>query len=156
MWVCQEQFFIKHLRVTGSTVCSHFLRYWIPGPSPWISTLLYKYRYINFGFVFLQDLIDRSLIEIVTNKPVEEPGVYIQQFPCPCYVEDKWVLTFLEIKCNYLIFCVLELCLTKVYWRTCQPSVIEILAKIVNWLKSLALFLKNFMINPLSASVALI
>ena len=87
--IFKNSFFIEHLQVTGSTIRFHFYRYWIPGPSPWISTLLYKYRYINFGFVFLQDLIDRSLIEIVTNKSVEEPGVYIQQFPCPCYVEDK-------------------------------------------------------------------
>ena len=73
-------------RVTNVFVC---FRYWRPGPAPWGSLSYYNYRYILFGFVYLQDLVDRSIIEIVTNKPVEEPGLYMQQFPYPCYIQDK-------------------------------------------------------------------
>ena len=65
--------------------------FWRPGPGPRGSNSFWQYMYINFGFVFLQDLIERTFVEILTNKTVYEPGVYIQQLPYPCYIEDNFI-----------------------------------------------------------------
>ncbi|XP_027045418.1 ATP-binding cassette sub-family A member 1-like isoform X2 [Pocillopora damicornis] len=61
--------------------------YWRPGPQD----SFFKQRYFNFGFLYLQDLIDRALMNILLNETIEEPGVYMQEFPYPCYVKDKFV-----------------------------------------------------------------
>ena len=42
-----------------------------------------------FGFVYIQDVIDRAIINVVTNTTVREPGGYLQQFPYPCYNFDR-------------------------------------------------------------------
>ena len=69
------------------------LRYWRPGPQD----SFFKQRYFNFGFLYLQDLIDRALMNILLNETIEEPGVYMQEFPYPCYVKDKWVYRNLQV-----------------------------------------------------------
>lgn len=61
--------------------------YWRPGPADSFSDR----RYFNFGFLYLQDLIDRALMKLMLNESVDEPGVYLQEFPYPCYVQDKFV-----------------------------------------------------------------
>ena len=66
-------------------LCTFLFRYWRPGPyHSWKGD-----AYFNFGFLYLQDLIDRALINLMLNESVTEPGVYLQQFPYPCYIEDK-------------------------------------------------------------------
>ena len=65
-----------------------FHRYWKPGPSWNGHSGSWTKRYVNFGFVFLQDMIDRAFMEIITNKTILEPGIYTQQFPYPCYIKD--------------------------------------------------------------------
>ncbi|XP_065650437.1 ATP-binding cassette sub-family A member 2 isoform X3 [Hydra vulgaris] len=66
-------------------------QYWKPGPGTTGPLSFWNYEYINFGFVFLQDMLDRTLIEILSNKTVYQPGVYVQQFPYPCYIEDMFI-----------------------------------------------------------------
>ncbi|PFX16944.1 ATP-binding cassette sub-family A member 1 [Stylophora pistillata] len=61
--------------------------YWRPGPQD----SFFRQRYFNFGFLYLQDLIDRALMNMLLNETIEEPGVYMQEFPYPCYVKDKFV-----------------------------------------------------------------
>ncbi len=46
-------------------------RYWFP------STTTDTYFYYIFGFVWLQDLIDRSIIDYQLNKTVYEPGTFV-------------------------------------------------------------------------------
>ena len=49
------------------------------------------------GFLFLQDIVDRSVIGAVANSASEsvlfDPftylGVYMQEFPYPCYSYDE-------------------------------------------------------------------
>ena len=72
-----------------------FLRYWKAGPGPWGWTGFQSYKYLNFGYVFLQDLIERSFIDIMSGGPVTEPGIFVQQFPYPCYIRDVYVLSHL-------------------------------------------------------------
>ena len=71
-------------RLHANSLISVF-RYWRPGPQD----SFFKQRYFNFGFLYLQDLIDRALMNILLNETIEEPGVYMQEFPYPCYVKDK-------------------------------------------------------------------
>lgn len=47
-------------------------------------------RYVWGGFAYLQDIMEHGIIKTQTGK--EWPlGVYLQQMPYPCYVDDLWV-----------------------------------------------------------------
>lgn len=46
-------------------------------------------RYIWGGFLYLQDVIEQGIIRAVTGTR-EKTGVYIQQMPYPCYVDDMY------------------------------------------------------------------
>uniref|UniRef100_A0A3P8V3D5 P-type phospholipid transporter n=1 Tax=Cynoglossus semilaevis TaxID=244447 RepID=A0A3P8V3D5_CYNSE len=58
--------------------------YWDPGPR---ADPFEDMRYIWGGFVYLQDVIEHGIIRAVTGTK-EKTGVYIQQMPYPCYVDD--------------------------------------------------------------------
>lgn len=68
-------------------------------------------RYVWGGFSYLQDVIEQSIIRAVTGTK-EKTGVYIQQMPYPCYVDDMYVslqiivavLTFLDQMLKVLCF----------------------------------------------------
>lgn len=63
--------------------CLEF-RYWDPGPRADPKDDL---RYVWGGFAYLQDIIEHGIIKTQTGK--EWPlGVYLQQMPYPCYVDD--------------------------------------------------------------------
>ncbi|XP_008296944.1 retinal-specific ATP-binding cassette transporter-like [Stegastes partitus] len=64
-------------------------RYWDPGPR---ADPMEDLRYIWGGFAYLQDIIEHGIIKTQTGK--EWPlGVYLQQIPYPCYVDDLFMLT---------------------------------------------------------------
>jgi hypothetical protein len=44
-------------------------------------------KYITYGFVYIQDLVEKSLITEYTGRNVT-PGIILKQFPFPCYVDD--------------------------------------------------------------------
>lgn len=46
-------------------------------------------KYITYGFVYLQDMLDHLIIEEQSGRQ-DTPGVFLQQFPYPCYVEDRF------------------------------------------------------------------
>ncbi|XP_056328296.1 phospholipid-transporting ATPase ABCA1b [Danio aesculapii] len=58
--------------------------YWDPGPR---ADPFEDLRYIWGGFSYLQDVVEHSIIRAVTGSK-EKTGVYIQQMPYPCYVDD--------------------------------------------------------------------
>ncbi len=63
------------------------IRYWDPGPR---ADPMDDLRYIWGGFAYLQDMIEHGIIKTHTGK--ERPlGIYLQQMPYPCYVDDLWV-----------------------------------------------------------------
>ncbi|XP_031714357.1 ATP-binding cassette sub-family A member 12 [Anarrhichthys ocellatus] len=45
----------------------------------------------NRGFVYLQENIDRAIIETQTGQRVTEPAVQLQPFPYPCYLRDEFL-----------------------------------------------------------------
>uniref|UniRef100_A0A673C6S3 P-type phospholipid transporter n=1 Tax=Sphaeramia orbicularis TaxID=375764 RepID=A0A673C6S3_9TELE len=58
--------------------------YWDPGPR---ADPFEDLRYIWGGFSYLQDVIEQGIIRAVTGTK-ERTGIYIQQMPYPCYVDD--------------------------------------------------------------------
>ncbi|XP_054282014.1 phospholipid-transporting ATPase ABCA1-like isoform X1 [Macrosteles quadrilineatus] len=48
-------------------------------------------KYITYGFAYLQDMIDHLVIQEQTGV-TNIPGTFLQQFPYPCYVEDRFVM----------------------------------------------------------------
>ncbi|XP_017266543.1 retinal-specific phospholipid-transporting ATPase ABCA4-like isoform X2 [Kryptolebias marmoratus] len=64
-------------------------RYWDPGPR---ADPMEDQRYIWGGFAYLQDMIEHGIIKLHTNN--DRPlGVYVQQMPYPCYVDDLFMIT---------------------------------------------------------------
>ncbi|KAE9551192.1 hypothetical protein FO519_005605 [Halicephalobus sp. NKZ332] len=54
-------------------------------------------KYLTFGFSFLQEAIERSLVSIFTNKSIDS-GILVQQEPYPCTLQDTFnVTTFLSL-----------------------------------------------------------
>ncbi|XP_062389786.1 uncharacterized protein abca12 isoform X5 [Sardina pilchardus] len=45
----------------------------------------------NRGFVYLQEAIDRAIIETQLGQPVQDPAVQLQAFPYPCYAQDEYL-----------------------------------------------------------------
>ncbi|XP_028282913.1 retinal-specific ATP-binding cassette transporter-like [Parambassis ranga] len=64
-------------------------RYWDPGPR---ADPMEDQRYIWGGFAYLQDMIEHGIIKLHTGNdwPL---GVYVQQMPYPCYVDDLFMIT---------------------------------------------------------------
>uniref|UniRef100_A0A3Q1ESV0 P-type phospholipid transporter n=1 Tax=Acanthochromis polyacanthus TaxID=80966 RepID=A0A3Q1ESV0_9TELE len=58
--------------------------YWDPGPR---ADPFEDLRYVWGGFSYLQDVIEQGIIRAVTGTK-EKTGIYIQQMPYPCYVDD--------------------------------------------------------------------
>ncbi|XP_062985205.1 phospholipid-transporting ATPase ABCA1 [Elgaria multicarinata webbii] len=58
--------------------------YWDPGPR---ADPFDDMRYIWGGFAYLQDVIEQAIIRTQTGSE-KKMGVYIQQMPYPCYVDD--------------------------------------------------------------------
>lgn len=70
---------------------------WVPGPGQSF------YPYYQFGFVWVQEVIERAIVDLQVGRDVVEPGSYIRQFPYPCYVWDQFM---------FMIEHVMPLCLT--------------------------------------------
>ncbi|XP_068429142.1 uncharacterized protein abca12 [Clinocottus analis] len=45
----------------------------------------------NRGFIYLQENIDRAIIETQTGQRVTEPAVQLQPFPYPCHFRDEYL-----------------------------------------------------------------
>ncbi|NXK26592.1 ABCA4 protein, partial [Arenaria interpres] len=64
-------------------------RYWDPGPR---ADPVDDLRYIWGGFAYLQDMIEHGIIKTQTNTEVLL-GIYLQQMPYPCFVDDVFMIT---------------------------------------------------------------
>ncbi|KAM9103951.1 LOW QUALITY PROTEIN: phospholipid-transporting ATPase ABCA7 [Megaptera novaeangliae] len=59
-------------------------RFWDPGPA---ADPLMDLRYVWGGFMYLQDLLERAAVRVLTGA-APRAGLYLQQMPYPCYVDD--------------------------------------------------------------------
>uniref|UniRef100_H3DBM3 P-type phospholipid transporter n=1 Tax=Tetraodon nigroviridis TaxID=99883 RepID=H3DBM3_TETNG len=64
-------------------------RYWDPGPR---ADPMEDQRYIWGGFAYLQDMIEHGIVKLHTGNDWVL-GVYVQQMPYPCYVDDLFMIT---------------------------------------------------------------
>ncbi|OWK12339.1 ABCA7 [Cervus elaphus hippelaphus] len=62
-------------------------RFWDPGPA---ADPLTDLRYVCGGFVYLQDLLERAAVRVLTGT-TPHAGLYLQQMPYPCYVDDAFL-----------------------------------------------------------------
>ncbi|XP_045158186.2 phospholipid-transporting ATPase ABCA1-like isoform X2 [Mercenaria mercenaria] len=63
-------------------------RYPKPGPrrQPW------HLKYFMYGFAYIQDMLEHAVIKIQTGISItSDVGIVAQQFPYPCYTEDKFI-----------------------------------------------------------------
>ncbi|MBN3299367.1 ABCA2 protein, partial [Amia calva] len=59
--------------------------YWRPGPNTG------GHFYFLYGFVWIQDMMERAIINTFAGHDVLEPGNYVQMFPYPCYTRDDFL-----------------------------------------------------------------
>uniref|UniRef100_A0A2K6FXD3 ATP-binding cassette sub-family A member 2 n=1 Tax=Propithecus coquereli TaxID=379532 RepID=A0A2K6FXD3_PROCO len=59
--------------------------YWRPGPNTG------GRFYFLYGFVWIQDMMERAIINTFVGHDVVEPGSYVQMFPYPCYTRDDFL-----------------------------------------------------------------
>ncbi|KAL7984894.1 hypothetical protein Chor_003464 [Crotalus horridus] len=64
-------------------------RYWDPGPR---ADPVDDLRYIWGGFAYLQDMMEQGIIKTQTRADVPS-GIYLQQMPYPCFVDDVFMIT---------------------------------------------------------------
>ncbi|XP_041914079.1 phospholipid-transporting ATPase ABCA1 isoform X1 [Alosa sapidissima] len=62
-------------------------KFWDPGPA---AEPFSDMRYIWGGFVYVQDLVERGLTRVMTGRE-QNTGVYLQQMPYPCFVDDVFL-----------------------------------------------------------------
>uniref|UniRef100_A0A2K6GPU3 ATP binding cassette subfamily A member 7 n=1 Tax=Propithecus coquereli TaxID=379532 RepID=A0A2K6GPU3_PROCO len=62
-------------------------RFWDPGPA---ADPLTDLRYVWGGFVYLQDLLERAAVRVLSGA-APRTGLYLQQMPYPCYVDDAFL-----------------------------------------------------------------
>ncbi|XP_076353530.1 phospholipid-transporting ATPase ABCA1-like isoform X1 [Tachypleus tridentatus] len=48
-------------------------------------------KYFTYGFAFLQDMVEHAIIHEHTGR-LEDTGIYMQQFPYPCYIFDQFIM----------------------------------------------------------------
>ncbi|XP_013360552.1 PREDICTED: ATP-binding cassette sub-family A member 7 isoform X2 [Chinchilla lanigera] len=62
-------------------------KFWDPGPA---ADPLSDLRYVWGGFVYLQDLVERAVVRVLSGAD-PRTGLYLQQMPYPCYVDDVFL-----------------------------------------------------------------
>ncbi|XP_075632749.1 phospholipid-transporting ATPase ABCA7 [Balearica regulorum gibbericeps] len=62
-------------------------RFWDPGPA---ADPFSDLRYVWGGFIYVQDLVEQAVVRVQTGA-APRTGVYIQQMPYPCYVDDVFL-----------------------------------------------------------------
>uniref|UniRef100_A0A3B4DSZ9 ABC transporter domain-containing protein n=1 Tax=Pygocentrus nattereri TaxID=42514 RepID=A0A3B4DSZ9_PYGNA len=61
--------------------------FWDPGPA---AEPFSDMRYIRGGFVYVQDLVERAITSVLSGKQ-PTTGIYVQQMPYPCFVDDVFL-----------------------------------------------------------------
>lgn len=67
-------------------------RFWQPG-----SEHHRVIGYYTYGFVWLQDIVERAIIDKRVGRRVTEPGGYVEEIPYPCYLQDNFLFMISKI-----------------------------------------------------------
>ncbi|MED6280411.1 hypothetical protein CHARACLAT_010665, partial [Characodon lateralis] len=69
-------------------------------------------RYIWGGFAYLQDMMDHAVIRLQTSKS-QPLGVFVQQIPYPCFVDDAFIQSIGTILPMFLVLAFMySVCMT--------------------------------------------
>ncbi|XP_071145778.1 phospholipid-transporting ATPase ABCA1-like isoform X2 [Mytilus edulis] len=121
-------------------------RYWRPGPRTY-------YRYLRYGFVFLQDMIDHAIVKKQTNT-TSDIGVVLQQFPYPCYIQDKFIFAISRTLPLFLVLAwvlsVAMICKNIVYEKEMRLKEIMKIMGLGNGVHWLAWFIDAFIVMFIS------
>lgn len=60
-------------------------RFWVPSPAQ------NGFIYYDFAFSWIQEMIDRAIIDTQVGRPVIEPGLFYQEMAYPCYTYDNFL-----------------------------------------------------------------
>ncbi|VDM81248.1 unnamed protein product, partial [Strongylus vulgaris] len=71
---------------TPSTTAARDILALFTGPRDWDDT------YYTYGFLWLQDIIERSIISVLVDVPIIEPGAGMQEMAFPCYRYDRFLI----------------------------------------------------------------
>ncbi|KAM6909437.1 phospholipid-transporting ATPase ABCA1 [Xenentodon cancila] len=74
-------------------------RLWSPGAR---DNSFNNLRYIWGGFAYLQDMMDHAIIRLHTSK-TQPLGVFVQQMPYPCFVDDAFIQSIGSILPMFLV-----------------------------------------------------
>lgn len=66
---------------------------WYPGPE----NNAWKARYLDGFFIFVQDMIERAVMEEILGHRMASPGVYLQEMPYPCFKSDEFTISLLYV-----------------------------------------------------------
>lgn len=66
-------------------------------------------RYFTSGFIYLQDVIERAIVTHHTDRE-KLPGIYMQQFPSPCYVFDTFFIAISQLFPLFMILSFVYTC----------------------------------------------
>uniref|UniRef100_T1J7T4 ATP-binding cassette sub-family A member 2 n=1 Tax=Strigamia maritima TaxID=126957 RepID=T1J7T4_STRMM len=117
-------------------------RFWFPGPRNW------GYQYYHFGFVWIQDILERAMISIYAERDVLEPGSFIHQFPYPCFVEDQFLFMIEHVMPLCLaiswVYLVAMLCQSIVYEKEQRLKEVMKMMGLTNGVHWVAWFITSF------------
>ncbi|XP_075923304.1 phospholipid-transporting ATPase ABCA1 [Petromyzon marinus] len=83
-------------------------RYWDPGPR---ADAAEDMSYIWGGFAYLQDMVERGIVQAQTGAATI--GLYLQQMPYPCFVDDVFTKSISNILPMFMTLAfILPVCLT--------------------------------------------
>lgn len=81
-------------------------RFWDPGPA---ADPMTDMHYVWGGFVYLQDMLEHAAVRVLSGS-APHAGLYLQQIPYPCYVDDaflrvlsRWLPLFLTLAWIYSV-----------------------------------------------------
>uniref|UniRef100_A0A3B3V8X0 P-type phospholipid transporter n=1 Tax=Poecilia latipinna TaxID=48699 RepID=A0A3B3V8X0_9TELE len=84
-------------------------RSWSPGAR---DSSFNDLRYIWGGFAYLQDMIDHAVVRLQTSKS-QPLGVFVQQIPYPCFVDDAFIQSIGAILPMFLVLAFMySVCMT--------------------------------------------
>lgn len=71
---------------TASTEAARDVLAVFAGPRDWDDS------YYSYGFLWLQDTIERSIISVMTGMPIIEPGAVMEEMAFPCFKYDRFLI----------------------------------------------------------------
>uniref|UniRef100_A0A8B9GST9 P-type phospholipid transporter n=1 Tax=Astyanax mexicanus TaxID=7994 RepID=A0A8B9GST9_ASTMX len=128
-------------------------KFWDPGPA---ADPFSDMRYIRGGFVYVQDLVERAITQVLSGKQ-PSTGIYVQQMPYPCFVDDVFLRVlnrslplFLTLAWTYSVAMIIKCVVYEKEARLKETMRIMGLSSGTLWLSWFVSSYLNFLISSLA------